>query len=1025
MFYKNQWIEPTKRTFRNLLVFLFFFYIVAATSQKNTDWLPKDSVSLKRAIRLIERNEPYHFFYNSNIIDRKHRVLLKPYTDLNQFLDELFLGTAITYRIREGTIILFEADNKTLADTEEQAISILRFNLFDKISEEPLLGALVQSRDRTISGVSGPDGTLTISFYPNARTMGFDISYLGYQAVDTLVALDAVTKSISVGLLPETVELSEVVVNARVKKRLKEVNAQKNAINQIQVLASDTKDRLPDQNMGEALQRMTGTTIGRSYGEGNTVAIRGTPVSYTTIQYNGENLPTAEIEGRRSTIVAGIGVDQSENIQLIKTKTPDKDGDAIGGSVNLIPVFSLSKELAMKAELGSGYNNLSKGYNLTGMLTLEKRYLADEKYPEGKLGIKVGGNYYRTDNGRDRLEMDWDRKTLPDNSQPILINNYNLRDLQNERTRSGYNTSIDYKLKNNGRLYAHLMYNNLTDDEIRNRIRYRPLHGNYINETRVDSAKVERDVRDRSKIRKNTSVNLGIDSYIGNWKFDASFFYTKTDRSDESIRATFELDDVDLWLSEVNTDYPKVNGATLDLDDVSLYTFESIRPSDLRTVTGENLAFRIDLKKPINTFLGSAELQTGIKYRRLKNGRERWVSIYEDESGNPLNLSTVAIPVSDNDFMQGNLAFDSRIDSRGLIDYFNDNPAEFSVNQNRSTRVVSEFFTRAEEDIMAVYAMTTFKGKSWDVLAGLRLEKNRATYRANEVVTDNDRSPVINAIERQKEYTVPLPNFQAKYELSEKSQARFALTFGFTRPEYNSVSPTRTIDIEDQEVFLGNPDLDPTRSLNLDLAYEYYLGDIGYVSASGFYKRITDFIYQTDRTVVGEEWDNADDFVGYELTSFENGEYANLWGLEITAQTRLNFLPGFLKYFSFSGNLSLTHSEAIAERGEVFRLPGQAQNFGNAILSYNKKGFSAGLAFNYIDDYTFSIGNNREEDFLFDSRYQIDANISQNIGKHFKIYAEGINLSNRPLRGFFGSDQRVSELEVYSWWLRFGVGYKF
>ncbi len=931
----------------------------------------------------------------------------------------------VGYRILDNTIVLFREDKSQLADTREESLWTVRFKIFDGLSNEPLFGALVQSENKKISGVSNHEGRLSISFYSEKDELPLNVRYLGYRSLDTLISLPKISQSISLALIPETFELSEVIVNARVKKNLKEVNAQKNAINQIQVLASDTKDRLPDQNMGEALQRMTGTTIGRSYGEGNTVAIRGTPISYTTIQYNGENLPTTEIEGRRNTIVAGIGVDQSENVQVIKTKTPDTDGDAIGGSVNLIPVFSLSKELALKAELGSGYNNLSKGYNLTGMLTMEKRYLVNEKYPEGRLGIKVGGNYYRTDNGRDRLEIDWDRKTLSDGNQSILINNYNWRDLQNERTRSGYNTSIDYKLRDNGRLYAHLMYNNLTDDEIRNRIRYRPLQGNYVTATRVDDARVERDLRDRRKIRKNTSVNLGIDSYIGNWKFDASFFYTMTDRTDESIRATFEFEDVDLLLSEVNTDYPKVNGAILDLNDVSLYTLESIRPSDLRSVTGENLVFRMDIKKPINTFLGKGELQTGLKYRKLKNGRQRGVSIYENSSSNPLNLLTASIAVPDNDFMQGNLNFDSRIDTGTLVDYFNENQDELSVNQNRSARVVSEFFTRAEEDIMAVYAMATFKGKSWDVLAGLRLEKNRGTYQANEVVTNNDESPVINPIVSQKEYTIPLPNFQVKYELSERSQARFALTNGFTRPEYNSVSPSRVIDIEDREVFLGNPNLDPTRSINLDLAYEYYLGDIGYVSASGFYKRITDFIYQIDRTVVGNEWENADNFIDYELTSFENGEYANLWGLELTAQTRLNFLPDFLKYFSLSGNISLTHSEAVAERGEVFRLPGQAQNFGNVILSYNKKGFSAGLAFNYIDDFVFSIGNTREEDFLFDSRYQIDANISQNIGKHFKIYAEGINLSNQPLRGFFGSDQRVSELEVYSWWLRFGIGYKF
>ncbi len=1005
--------------------FFFFFLSGFSLFSQDKDWIPKDSVTRKKAIRLIENNEGYHFFFNSKVVDTKKKVLLSDPVSMDELISQLVSGSNLNYQIKQQTIILFPAAAGSITSGEAYLFSgksdKLVFKIFDLYTREPLAGAVISNKKKKIEEISELDGTASIDYNGGFEDTIFEIKYLGYKTKDILIKTKPKPNTlIEVVMEPDIEELGIVTVSGNLEKRLKEVNAQKNFINNIQVLAADTKDRLPDQNASEAIQRMSGATITRSYGEGNAIALRGTPISYSTVQYNGENLPATQVEGIRQVNLLGFGIDQIDNIHIVKTIRAEMDGDAIGGAVDLIPSFANSKELSIKSELGSGYNNLSKGYNVTGMVLLSKRFFNQQ------LGIKLGGNIYRTDNGRDRTEITWDDRDLPTGESVYLIDNYNFRDLENQRTRLGYNLSMDYRYGSESKLFFHLLYNSLTDKEVRNRLRYRAFRGDYINEIRVNGATIERDLRDRTKTRENISFQLGNRHFIDNWRFDSSFFYSKTDRSEEAVRATFSRDSIDLLFTDIHGDFPKVQGVSENEEDPSLYTLESFRPKDNISVIGENIAVKLDIKKRMRTTVGKLKIKGGIKYRHMHHKSVRNTSFFRNSGIEALNFSEVSNNVEKEKFMRGNLPFTHRIDTGRLINFFNNNPNEFREDIEESSRLASSFFSKVDEQVKAFFISAKLQRKKWVFLAGFRLEHNTAEYTGNEITFNEDES--IAAVTPQiakTNYTIPLPNFQLKYEINQKSQARFAFTFGYSRPDYNTITPTRIIDRADQNVFLGNPDLQPVRSANIDLAYEYYLGDIGVVSVSGFYKRITDFNYRRETSVTGNEWEDANLYTGYELETYENGKYANLFGLELNAQTRLKFLPGFLQYFTVMGNYSLTTSKAIVSPGVSFRLPGQAESFGNIVLSYDQKGFSTGLALNYNAGYTFSIGNTRDEDQLFDSRYQLDFNISQKINKNFRVYAEAINITDQPLRGFFGNSNQVSELEIYSWWVRAGIGWKF
>ncbi len=1022
---KTFFLKSNFSYFRFTIFLVFILLIISFSHAQEKKWIPKDSITIKKAIRLIEKNEGYNFFFNSKIIDPKKKVLLSNQVDIDTLVFQLISGSMLRYQIREKTIILFSSAEQNTASKRENIIANkstkIRFRIVDIYTGKPLSGAVVSNPEKNIEEISGFDGMASIDYHQRIIENIFEINYLGYLPKDTIIKANLNRNElVEISMTPEILELSEVTINGGIKKRLEEVNRQKGFINTIQVLATGTKDRLPDQNIADAIQRMSGTIITRSYGEGNAIALRGTPISYSTIQFNGETLPATEVEGVRQVNVLGFGIDQIDNVHVVKTIRAEMDGDAIGGSVDLIPTFAKSQKLSIKSEFGSGYNNLSKGHNFTGMILLSKRFFNQ------RFGVKLGGNIYRTDNGRDRIEIAWDNKKLPTDESLYLIDNYNLRDLENERTRIGFNFSTDYNYKTDNKVSFHFLHNKLTDKEVRNRIRYRAFRGNYNNETLVNDATVERDLRDRTKARENVSFQLGNRHFIENWRFDSSLFYSKTKRLEDAIRATFLKEDIDLVFTNINTDFPQVTGDSENIENPSLYTLGSIRPVDQSSVVGENIAIELDVKKPVDIFLGRTKLKAGIKYRQMQHKKERNVLFFQNSETSSLNFSSVSNLIGAEEFMRGNLPFNYRIDTDRLITYFNSNPNEFIENSEELLRIESEFFSKAKEQVSAFFTSAKFKNKKWNFLVGFRIEHNTGEYTGNEIqINADDRITTIAPKTVKTEYIIPLPNFQLKYNINEKSQARFAFTFGYSRPDYNAISPVRIIDIPDNEVFLGNPNLKPVRSTNIDIAYEYYLGDIGVLSASGFYKRITDFNYRTFDRVVGNEWEDANLFTGFTLESFKNGKYANLFGVELNAQTRLKFLPGFLRYLTIIGNYSITTSKAIANQEVSFKLPGQAQSFGNIVLSYDRKRFSTGLALNYNAGYTFSIGDSRDIDQLFDSRYQLDFNISQKISKNFKVYVEAINITDQPLRGFTGNTSRVSELEVYSWWLRIGAGWKF
>lgn len=82
-------------------------------------------------------------------------------------------------------------------------------------------------------------------------------------------------------------------------------------------------------------------------------------------------------------------------------------------------------------------------------------------------------------------------------------------------------------------------------------------------------------------------------------------------------------------------------------------------------------------------------------------------------------------------------------------------------------------------------------------------------------MAENGRTATVTPREASSSYTNVLPGLHLRYDTGNDWVLRFAANKTLSRPAFGDVSPRVSINRGDNEVNVGNPDLDPYRSTNL------------------------------------------------------------------------------------------------------------------------------------------------------------------------------------------------------------------
>lgn len=360
------------------------------------------------------------------------------------------------------------------------------------------------------------------------------------------------------------------------------------------------------------------------------------------------------------------------------------------------------------------------------------------------------------------------------------------------------------------------------------------------------------------------------------------------------------------------------------------------------------------------------------------------------------------------------------------------------LNRSNGEDVPEEYLPvnfEVKENVWAAYAMINQKlSEKLSVLAGLRVENteletegNRLTFIEEDGEAGIEEELLVEQVTDKNSFTNLLPGIHFKYDFHRNTIMRFAWTNTLARPNYVDLIPRAEIVNQDREVIVGNPDLDPTTSMNFDLNLEHYFESVGIVSAGVFHKSIKDFIY----TYIIQSTDDTfgPGTTGYDVFQPNNGESASIFGAEASLQRQLDFLPGFARNFSIYLNYTYLTSSADGIRNEDgderddLDLPNTAPHMFNASLGYADKKFSARLSANLSDSYIDEIGDSDFEDRHYDSQMFLDFNASYAINSNLSIYADLNNITNQPLRYFQGVKSRTQQAEFYGSRLTFGLKY--
>lgn len=877
--------------------------------------------------------------------------------------------------------------------------------VYDSHTNEKLPGANIILGERHGGTTTDLNGRFRLRDL-SAGSTTLTVSYLGYQTKEVTIEIESgVTLEKDIALEDNFMELEGITIVGNRQGQARALSQQKNAPNIKNVVSADLIGRFPDPNVAEALQRVPGVSIQRDQGEGRYIQIRGTDPNLSSVTINGEQIAAPEGDDRTIALDM-IPSDILSSIEVTKAITPDMDGDAIGGSVNLNTLSALSDDRVINLTLNTGYNNQVEEFSPLlgqGSASFGQRIGSDNQF-----GYMLAASYNRSNRASDNNEMAYDDGELEE---------LQLRDYELTRERMGLVSAFDYRLNESSSFFLNANYNFFSDQEFRR---------GFI----LEADEVARDFKDRLEEQQIFSVSGGGEhSVADNTVIDYMLSYSYSDQntpSDTEISYVLE-DDMGDFISfdRSNTDYPRFTSAGNGVYNYGLYEFDSF-DSASEITTDQHFTTRLNATTNYSLFENTyGEVKYGVLGRFKTKDRNVTENSYDYNGSATFNdlLGSFEPDFLSNRYSNGIGLFPSRDNVRNL---FNNNSSDFELDEEDSMEASNEEDYNATENTYAAYLMSNIRRGKLSALAGFRYEHTSMDYTANITEFDDNEDLItpIPSVSDQNTFNFFLPMVHFTYHVSDIANLRLAWTNTFAKPKYFDLAPFRIIERTDQEIELGNPQLDPARSMNLDLMAEYYFSNVGVISAGIFYKNIRDFIFISN-------FDFAEEgpYLGYEATQPINGDDADLVGFEVNLQQQLTFLPGFASGFGIYANYTYSWSEArLTTEGGTDRtvnLPGQATNIANLALSYEKSGFSGRVSLNYAGSFVDEIRESSDDDRMYDERYQIDVSANQQITPNIRVFAELINLTNAPLRYYNGVSSRPEQQEFYSWWGNAGVKFNF
>lgn len=783
----------------------------------------------------------------------------------------------------------------------------------------------------------------------------------------------------------EAAEVSELVVVGYRAQSAQAVAEKREDVRVAEYLSADDIGAQPDYNIADALRRLPGVQTQFDEDEGRYVSIRGLNPSYTLGALDGATLATAERQNRQLNMEA-IPSGAVRQVVVTKSRTPDMDGNAIGGTLDLITrsAFDVADIYAAGAFMvgtsdsqavpGEGFNrSTDDGLNFRIDATASKRFGAD-----GKFGVLVGVNFMERNRDQERL--------LPQivpagvTTTPAPVSTLGTTDLlwsnyPNTITRYGGILKLEYEPLPEFRSALTLAHYKQDDNELRHSQRLRNQTGGNASFVRFNDFPLEKPL---------TVVQWkNVWDIDDNQRLEGRASYSEATFLEPSNQIQFNLAG------------PALNfDLALNGDKVPVATNIEARAADPANYVLANNSFapyqddsdeyveEIALDYGFNTSPGDLGWGFGLgaKWREITrdNDRTTWNWTF---TGAPLTLAQFDVAHSYRPiYGTFNQLF---IDFDAFNTFFEQNRASFTGGRNEAT-TADWVFT---EEVSAAYALLRHAGPRHTVIVGGRFEDT-------ETLVERARTEGANVtrVARQGGYDNFLPSITVSYDLSDRLKLRAAAFQAIGRPNPSQLASGETVNQTTGAINRGNPDLQARKGDSYEASLEYYLpGNDGVFAIGVFRKEIDNEIITRLTPGAGPN--------GEDVTQPINVTTAEVTGVELNAVVNTLPLPRLLSNFGVSANATFLDGsfDTGGVRGSVDLLEGQSDFLFNMAVFYEQGPFRARASYAHIGEATTSVSATDVtglSDRIDDATNTVDVQARYALANGVELIAEVRNLTD-------------------------------
>ncbi len=855
----------------------------------------------------------------------------------------------------------------------------------------------------------------------------------------------------------EALVTQEIVVNGIRGSVESAANRKRNARQIVDSVVAEDVGKLPDNNVPEALSRVTGVQITRERGQGQSVTIRGMGEIQTTINGNSTNLGDG-----RAVNLADIPAELLKRVDVYKTRSADQVEGGIAGTVNveLRRPLDLERGLTVAGSIRGAYDDQSDKVSPYGSLLVANRWDTGI----GEMGLLVNASWTRNYYHETYIESEspdtpWGSDAdvnspyagLPADAKNAVMPYRAQYGMEvGEVTRPSVNAV--YQWRPSDQLEFVLEGGYIGSREKRTYNRLYALVREYGAKFSDISFMPDGQTVSQVTVTNANGVPAGIDSVYNTFHSDlyTSNFEVHWHNDDVQVNASAQYNKSNegnyfveqivrpTGLTSMTIDFnsPQYGGGVpsivfngIDMTDVNNYGVE--RFQDNRGGS-DNEEFAAQADVTVNLMDdGLRNFQMGARYNQRNTAR--W---YGYRDGFP-RVNGAYAPLSA--FPGGDQAALNTVDMGGSTVQWYSIPGSVlldnidairayvqATDPGNAARFASEFppldlgqnFS-SKEYSFAAYGQFNYGfdvGIPIDGLFGVRFvntwgESTSTNYRLLTDPVTNITQEVTETGTGRGNYTDLLPTATAILHFTPKFQLRLSYSTNVFRPSFYDMRPFFWVNTLDANpvVYAGNPNLKAQREYSYDVSAEYYFGRGGAITLAGYYKHASNYFYY-DRV-------EADDLSTYGLPGrsgyveqLRNAGDGTFIGIEGSAQSFFDFLPGELANFGASVNASHIFKARVEwpypeDFPGAFDAVGASKWTVNAALFYDTPKFSARVAYNYRSPYRLFIWTARPEySFYNDATSRLDVALNYTPVKFMTLSVEGTNLLGNDNYRYFGKD---------------------